>query len=187
MSIIDSQNKGAQREIYFCEYIEEETAKTLIKSITEINKYDDEKERTVVGYQREPIKLYLTTGGGDALITIALFDHIKYSRTPIHMYVSGECCSGGFIILGAAEKVFAYKHTFFMYHQLSAEMYYENLEKQKQIVDSRVNVQKVLDSLVLENTNIKKEQLKSVNRSQKDWWMDAEKALELGVIDEIIE
>lgn len=174
------------RNIYFCSSIEEDTTKDLIKSIVEINSYDEKQEKTVVGYKREPIKLFMTTGGGSAVHAIALFDHIKYSATPIWIYISGYCCSGGFYMLGAAEKVMAYEHTQLMYHQLSNETYYEKLATQKEIVNHREELQKILDSLILENTKITKDKLEEVNSKKQDWWMDVTEAKKLGVIDEII-
>lgn len=174
------------RNIYFCSSIEEDTTKDLIKSIVEINSYDEKQEKTVVGYKREPIKLFMTTGGGSAIHAIALFDHIKYSATPIWIYISGYCCSGGFYMLGAAEKVMAYEHTQLMYHQLSNETYYEKLATQKEIVNHREELQKILDSLILENTKITKDKLEEVNSKKQDWWMDVTEAKKLGVIDEII-
>ena len=62
------------RNIYFCSSIEEATTKELIKSIVDINIYDAQQEKTVVGYKREPIKLFMTTGGGSVVHAIALFD-----------------------------------------------------------------------------------------------------------------
>lgn len=174
------------RNIYFCSSIEEDTTKDLIKSIVEINSYDEKQEKTVVGYKREPIKLFMTTGGGSVIHAIALFDHIKYSATPIWIYISGYCCSGGFYMLGAAEKVMAYEHTQLMYHQLSSETYYEKLATQKEIVNHREELQKILDSLILENTKITKDKLEEVNSKKQDWWMDVTEAKKLGVIDEII-
>lgn len=180
------EEKTLNRDIYFCEEITEESTKELIKSIIDVNAFDDQQEKLLVSYQRNPIRLYMTTGGGSAYHTIALFDHIRASRTPVHIYISGYCCSGGFYMLGAAEKVFAYEHTSLMYHQLSSEMYYSYLEKQKQIVKNREELQKILDALVLDNTKITKEKLKEINEKQIDWWMDTTEAKKLGVIDEII-
>ena len=174
------------RNIHFCSYIEEATTKELIKSIVDINIYDAQQEKTVVGYKREPIKLFMTTGGGSVVHTIALFDHIKYSATPIWIYISGYCCSGGFYMLGAADRVIAYEHTQLMYHQLSSDIDYEKLATQKEIVSHREELQKILDSLILENTKITKDKLEEVNSKKQDWWMDVTEAKKLGVIDVII-
>lgn len=128
----------------------------------------------------------MTTNGGNAYLTIALFDHIKYSKTPVWIYISGYCCSGGFYMLGAAKKVIAYNHTQLMYHQLSYGTRYNYLENHKQAVKESENLQKVLDLLILENTNITSEMLKIINDKQIDWYMSTKEALDLGVIDEII-
>lgn len=174
------------REIVFCDEINEESTKKIIEEIIKINKYDNEQENLLSKYEREPIKFYMTTNGGNAYLTIALFDHIKYSKTPVWIYISGYCCSGGFYMLGAAKKVIAYNHTQLMYHQLSYGTRYNYLENHKQAVKESENLQKVLDLLILENTNITSEMLKIINDKQIDWYMSTKEALDLGVIDEII-
>lgn len=177
-----------ERDLFLCDYIDEKTSGELIESIIKINVLDAQLEKTQVGYKRQdaPIRIHMTTGGGSAVHTIALFDQIKYSATPVWIYISGYCCSGGFYMLGAADKVIAYEHTQLMYHQLSSEMEYEKLATQKEIVGYREELQKVLDSLVLDNTKITKDKLDEVNSKKQDWWMNVTEAKKLGVIDEII-
>lgn len=185
LDVKDDVNK-VDRTIHFVDYIEEETTERLIKAIIDVNLYDAKQEKSVIGYKREPIKLFMTTGGGSAVHTLALFDHIKYSATPVWIYISGYCCSGGFYMLGAADRVIAYEHTQLMYHQLASEMDYEKLQTQKEIVGYREELQKVLNSLVLENTKITKDKLDEINSKKQDWWMDVTEAKKLGVVDEII-
>lgn len=182
----ENEKRTVDRSIHFVDYIEEKTTKDLIKAIIEVNEYDALQEKTIVNYKREPIKIFMTTGGGSAIHTLAIFDHIRYSLTPVWIYISGYCCSGGFYILGAADRVMAYEHTQLMYHQLSSETEYEMLQTQKEIINYRTELQKVLDSLVLENTKITKDKLEEINTKKQDWWMNVTEAKKLGVIDEII-
>lgn len=177
-----------ERDLFLCDYIDEKTSGSLIENIIKINVLDSKLEKTQVGYKRQdnPIRIHMTTGGGSAVHTIALFDQIKHSATPVWIYISGYCCSGGFYMLGAADRRIAYEHTQLMYHQLSSEMEYEKLATQKEIVGYREELQKILDSLVLENTKITKDKLDEVNSKKQDWWMSATEAKKLGVIDEII-
>ena len=166
--------------------IDEEYSKALIQFIIDINKYDDKKERKEKDFKREPIEIYMTTPGGYVDQTLAMYDVIKSSKTPVYFYISGECCSGGFILIGAATKVFAYKNTQLMYHQLSTRIPYSKYQDIKENLDMLKHNEKLLEELVLKDTKITKERLKEVNEKKQDWWMDTEEALKLGVIDEII-
>ena len=47
-------------------------------------------------------------------------------------------------------------------------------------------VTKVYDDIVLNNTKIQPKQLRQIHRERREWYMTAEEALELGVIDEIL-
>lgn len=183
---MDKEINKIERTIHFCTYIDEDSTKDIIKTIIDVNLYDAQQEKTIVDYKREPIKLFMTTGGGSCVHTLALYDHIKHSATPVWIYISGYCCSGGFYMLGAADRRIAYEHTQLMYHQLSGEMNYEKLQQHRENMAFRDNLQDVLDSLILQDTKITKEKLKEVNEKKQDWWMDVTEAKKLGVIDEII-
>lgn len=175
-----------ERSLCLIGEINEDFSKTLIQFIIDINKYDNKKEKTEKSFYREPIEIYMTTQGGSVQQTLAMYDIIKNSKTPVHFYISGECCSGGFILIGAADKVFAYKNTKLMYHQLSTGIRYSKYQDIKENLDRLGCYEETLDKLVLEDTQITKERLKEVNERKQDWYMDTKEALKLGVIDEII-
>ena len=45
---------------------------------------------------------------------------------------------------------------------------------------------KVYDNIIVENTSITLKNLQSVRKEQKEWYITAEQALNLGIIDEIL-
>ena len=47
-------------------------------------------------------------------------------------------------------------------------------------------LQKMIEDITLEKTNISKKKLNDILKNKIDWYMSAEEALKLGVIDEII-
>lgn len=175
-----------ERSLCLIGKIDEDFSKTLIQFIIDINKYDDKKERKVKDFKREPIEIYMTTCGGYMVETFAMYDVIKNSKTPVHFYISGECCSAGFLLIGAATKVYAYKNTQLMYHQISVDLGYSKYQNIKEDLYKIKRDQELLEKLILNDTKITKEQLKEVNEKKQDWWMNTEEALKLGVIDEII-
>lgn len=175
-----------ERSLCLIGEINEEFSKMLIQFIIDINKYDAKKEKGKKNFKRKPIEIYMTTSGGDMNLTFAMYDVIKNSTTPVYFYISGQCCSGGFILIGAATKVFAYKNTQLLYHQLGAEIGDAKYQDIKDNLDMLEHSEELLEELVLKDTKIAKERLKEVNEKRQDWWMDTEEALKLGVVDEII-
>lgn len=80
----------------------------------------------------------------------------------------------------------AYENTTLMYHQLSWGSGFGKLRDIDEMNTQIKKDQERLDKFILDNTKITKEQIENMNEKKKDWFMDVEEALKLGVIDEII-
>ena len=68
-------------------------------------------------------------------------------------------------------------------HQISTGVWgtYENLRDEKESMDS---LMEMLEGIYLKHTKIKKKQL--MEMLKRDLWMNPQKCLELGLVDEII-
>lgn len=176
-----------RRNIYINEDIEEEISKEVIRQIIEINDYDKEQIIEDIYYKADPINLFLTTNGGNVEEALAIYDTIKNSRTPVDIYVLGKCYSAGFVILGAGTHRFAYPNTRLMTHELSYDIPYNKLITHEDYTNEFRECQAQINKLILSDTNIPSEELKWHYEHKKDWFMNAEEALSLGVIDKIID
>ena len=176
-----------RRNIYINEDIEEEISKEIIRQIIEINAYDEEQSIEDIYYKADPINLYLTTSGGILTEALAIYDVIKCSKTPVDIFVLGKCYSAGFVILGAGRHRFAYPNANFMTHELSYSLKYNQLTSHEDFAHESRKNQKRINELILKDTNIPREELKWYYEHKKDWFMSAEEALDLGVIDKIID
>ena len=162
--------------------IDNENACNVIDFIYDINDEDGNREAD----KRKPIQLILNSQGGNVYDGIGIIDAIETSITPIHIYVHGQAQSMAFAIATAGHYRFAGKRTTFMYHEVSWEMAQEKLRSHEQEVEESKRLWKVYDDIILTNTKIQHKQLKQIHRERREWYMTAEEALELGVIDEII-
>ena len=153
-----------------------------IEIIYEINEEDSKKNSD----KREPIKLILNSPGGDIYDGIGLIDVIDTSVTPVHIYVHGQAQSMGFAIATVGHYRYASKRTTFMYHEISWELSREKLQVHEQEVREGKRLWQVYDDIVTTNTKIAQKTLDQVKKQHKEWYMTAEEALELGIIDEII-
>jgi ATP-dependent Clp protease protease subunit len=93
--------------------------------------------------------------------------------------------SAGFMILICGHKRFAHKLSTPLYHQVSSGAIGTAKEIEEKVVEIK-RLQNQLESVVKEKTNISKKKLKDIFNTQKDWYMTADEALELNVIDEIL-
>ena len=167
------------REIYLSEIVDG-VGSSVEGYIRFWNRYDDQHHFT--GEDRLPIKIYIDSPGGNLTDTYTMIDAIRMSKTPVYTICTGVAYSGGFFTFIAGNHRIAYPHASFLYHEGSvgqsadagkfrnfADFYQKQLDQMKDVV--------------LKYTNIDNETYE--NHKRDDWWMTAEEALELGVVDEI--
>lgn len=144
------------------------------------NNYDEKHNIPIE--KREPIKIYINSGGGSLIETFTMIDSIQMSKTPVWTICTGAAYSGGFFTFIAGHKRIAYPLASFLYHEGStgnaadagkfrnfAEFYNKELDQLKDVT--------------LKFTKITPEQYKE--HIKDDWWFTAEEALQYGICDEI--
>lgn len=183
------QPKGKNRTLYFYSQVNQESIGTLTKEIIEINELDRYLEKYYelhdLIYQPKPIKIIIDSYGGLLYECFGLLSVMESSKTPIHTIVTGAAMSCGFMILISGHRRFGYSLSTPLYHQVSAGV----RGKAKDIEEEWIEVKRLQDKLeeiTLRKTKITKERLDKVYKRKMDWFMTAEEALKLGVIDEII-
>ncbi|MEK4025343.1 ClpP family protease [Sporosarcina sp. FSL W7-1283] len=117
---------------------------------------------------------------------MALANTIETSETPVHAYVYGISASFGTILTAVAHRRFAHKRATFMIHSLASGAY-GMIQDLVENVEQKVKLQDMLEEIYLENTKITKKKLKEIREKKQDWYFTGEEALELGLIDELIE
>ena len=162
--------------------IDNENACEVIGLIYEINVEDKNKAEE----NREPIKLILNSPGGDVYDGMGIVDAIEQSITPIHMYIHGYAMSMGFAIATCGSYRYASKRATFMYHEMSWNTGQEKMKYHEQELNEGKRLWKVYDNIIVQNTEIPLKTLQAVRKEQKEWYITAEQALNLGIIDEIL-
>ena len=146
---------------------------------------DDEKDEKEKDYKRDPIKLYINSYGGSVYDMWCLIDIIQNSKTPIYTYCTGYAMSAAFKIFLAGQKRYCYKHSTFMYHQLSHTFggkFQDLIEDMEEI--SRQN--KMIEDYVLSKTKLTKDDVKDIKEKKIDFFISSDKAIEYGIVDEIL-
>ena len=108
-----------ERILFLSDDIDNESVGSITWNILRLIKSDDEKDKKEKDYRREPIKLYINSYGGSVYDMWGLIDIILNSKTPIYTYCTGYAMSAAFKIFLAGHKRYCYKHSTFMYHQMS--------------------------------------------------------------------
>jgi ATP-dependent protease ClpP protease subunit len=129
------------------------------------------------------ILLYITSGGGFFYPAFALYDIIKSSIIPVTTIALGYCASSAVPILQAGKTRKASKNTVFMIHHSSNMI--ENTpfnEFNKQVDQYQIEHGKFLE-LTISKSYIKRDFFETLSTS---FYFDVSKALELGLIDEVL-
>ena len=177
------------RNILFYTDVAQETIGELTGMILNIESHDLQLKKHAKSYgfkyKPEPIKFFINSYGGDAYACLGLVSIMKNCTTPIHTYVSGCAMSAGFILAINGHKRFCYNNSSYMWHQLSSSAIGKLQEQGENIIESD-RIQKLLDQVVFENTNLNEKDLKKLYRGKKDKFFSAQRALELGIVDKIL-
>jgi len=161
----------------------------LTKAIIEINEDDDYLQKLYavhdIEYKPHPVQMYIDSYGGAVYQCFGLLGVMEKSATPIHTIVTGAAMSCGFMILISGHKRFGYKHSTPLYHQVSTGFYGKVQDMEESLAETK-RLQKKIEEITFERTSISKKKLNEILKNKKDWYMTAEEALGLGVIDGIL-
>lgn len=168
----------AARNIWLQDEIDDSTM-GIVKKIINYNKQD----KGLPLEERTPIKLFIDTGGGDVTVMWALINTIKLSKTPVYTVNIRDALSAGAHILAAGHKRYGMPSSTVLIH--SGSCAYSGTQEQaasaKKYYDA---VSKQAEECLLQDTKISKAVLK--RKAPSDWYLNAQEALENGIIDEII-
>ncbi len=134
----------------------------------------------------DTINILLNSGGGDVIETLALIDYMKSQKDQIkfNIIVRGMAMSAAALLLanGTGTRA-ASKHSKIMVHQLST-IVVGKLSDVKSNAKFSEELELECNRLMAESTKMEREYWENIQSS--DYFMSAEKALELGIIDVII-
>jgi ATP-dependent Clp protease protease subunit len=177
------------RNLFFTEQVDQASISKLTQAIIMIQEHDEnlQKEYALhdITYKPKPIKIYIDSFGGSVYQCLGLLSVMEKCTTEIHTIVTGCAMSCGFMMLISGHKRFAHKLSTPLYHQVSSLAWGKIKDMEEDVVETK-RLQKMLEDITLEKTSISKKKLKKIYKGKKDWFMSAEEALELGVVDEIL-
>lgn len=177
------------RSLFLAQQVTQESINSISKSIVEINDDDAYLKKLYalhdLAYVPKPIKLYIDSYGGYVYQCMGLLGIMKTSAAPVHTIVTGCAMSCGFLISISGAERFGYKNSTFLYHQVSSGTQGKTKDMEEDLIETK-RLQKMIEKITLENTNIPKEKLKESYEKKYDWFMDSREALKHKVIDEIV-
>jgi ATP-dependent Clp protease protease subunit len=139
--------------------------------------------RYLASISSAPITCELSTYGGDILSGLSIYDLLPRIGCPVDLLATGACMSMGVIILQAARKRSATPYAQFMLHQLQGSNT-GDLGAMRDQHKHMEDLQKKLNAILANRTGMSTQKINSlINR--KDYYISAQEALELNIIDAI--
>ena len=167
-----------RRKIFISEAITAKSAKRYISDLLAL-----EHDRP-----GEPITLYLNSPGGEVNSGFAIYDTIRFISSPVTIINTGLCASIATVINVAAKKErrLSMPNARFLIHQplIPGQVY-------GQASDLEITAREILKTREKINKLLAKETGTALEKVEKDtvrdYWMNAQEALEYGLISKIVE
>jgi len=131
------------------------------------------------------ISFYINSSGGTVDDTMAIYDTMRFARSPIATYCVGRALSGAAIILAAGTKGkrYALPHIKIMLHQPWGGI-------TGQAADIKIQAEEILKSKNMTNKILSKHTGQPIKKialeTERDRYMTAEEACKYGLIDEVL-
>ena len=171
------------RSIYFSGDLNEERGAEIITALLVLSKQKNSEGEI------DPIKLYISTYGGNADDMFAMYDMMRNIRdaTEIHTVGLGKVMSAGVLMLAAGTKGHRYigKNCRVMIHSVMGGNHgaLHNMMNEMEAIEQLQDM--YCDALISE-TKLTRVKLKKMLERKVNVYLSAEEAVELGIADEII-
>ncbi len=177
--IVHKEESDRLRHVYLIGDIEKDTARLAI-----------EKLRDLANNSRKPITVYINSAGGNVTDGLAIHDvvqHIVSTGIEVTIVVQGMAYSMGSVVLQAASpgRRLSYPHSWIMIHEPAKWAGWQSTTAAAQHLDRLKQMQNQIYRIMADRSG---KPLRQIIRDTKriDFYLDAWKAKDYGLIDEVL-
>jgi len=165
-----------ERIIFLCGPVDDQVSSLIVAQLLFLEAEDPKKD----------IFFYINSPGGVVTSGLAMYDTMQFIKPDVNTLCIGQACSMGSLLLsaGASGKRFSLPNSRIMIHQPSGGF-------QGQATDIEIHAQEILslkkrlNEIYVKHTGQK---LSTIEKAmERDNFMNANKALEFGLIDQILD
>lgn len=132
--------------------------------------------------EREPLKIYINTRGGCLYSGLYISEEIQNSITPIITICNGIAMSAGLLIFLSSKDRRMGETATLLYHEARADNMGGTLVEIERIGYEFHRLQKIVDDIVVRETNVTQEVLDEHKGKINDWHLGKQEALKYGFI-----
>lgn len=137
----------------------------------------------------KPINIILNNDGGTMYVGMAIYDRIRACQNKVIITVFGQAESMGCILLQAGDKRILAPHARIMFHEGKGELAEDTYDNIEAFWAEEKRYGKIVDDILLNRIREKHPQFKESafrKMNKVDQYLSAEKAVELGLADEVL-
>ena len=166
------------RSIYLWGVVDDRSSKDVVTKLLLLEADNPGKE----------IKFYISSPGGSVTAGMVVYDTMRMIKSPVSTICMGLAASMGSILLsgGVKGKRYIYPHGEVMIHQPSLGGHVQGVSADMEIhAEQILRVKNIGAKILAENTGQTVERIK--RDFERDYWMDAERSIEYGIVDKIVD
>jgi ATP-dependent Clp protease protease subunit len=166
------------RSVYLWGIVDDRSSKDLVSKLLLLEADNPGKE----------IKFFISSPGGSVTSGMVVYDTMRMLKSPVSTICMGLAASMGSILLSGGEKGkrFIYPHGEVMIHQPSLGGHVQGVSADMEIHAEQILRTKNMGAQILAaNTGQTIERIKK--DFERDYWMDAQKSIDYGIVDKIID
>lgn len=139
---------------------------------------------------QKPIHLYINSPGGSVTAGLAIYDTMTYIASPVSTICVGQAASMGSLLLcgGHPGKRYCLPHSSIMIHQPSGGYFGQATDiaiHAKEILRVREQLNRIYQRHLTGKKTLSLDEIEKL--MERDYFMGAAEALELGIVDEILD
>jgi len=132
----------------------------------------------------DPIKVVITSAGGDLDATFLFIDTMKLIQSPV-ITIGRYCASAACLILASGKERYLFPHARTMLHLATGQMGgdYKDFAIQHKLMESYQN--KIVD--ILTEAGVKKTRDEILKDIDRDFWLDPQETIDYGLADNVLD
>ena len=167
-----------KRAVYLWGVVDDKSAKDVVSKLLLLD----------VDKPGEEIKFYINSPGGVVTSGMVMYDTMQMIKSPVSTICMGLAASMGSILLsgGVKGKRYIFPHGEVMIHQPSLGGHIQGVSTDLEIqAEQTRRVKEIGATILAKNCGKTVEQI--MKDFDRDYWMDARKAIEYGIADHLVE
>lgn len=165
-----------QRKIFLWGAVEDKSSKEIVEQLCYLDAVEAGK----------PIHMYINCPGGVVTAGYAMHDMMKAISSPVYTYCIGFAASMGSILLSAGEKGHRYIYPMaeVMIHQPSSGSYQVSFKDLEINTKHTMRTKELTAKILAENCGHSVQKI--MKDFDRDYWMNAEEAIDYGIVDKMV-